>query len=111
MHFRPAVKVIVVFVFVLIIATSVFAANSGKIMFWKTTQVSGQQLPAGEYKLTWTGTGDNVDVKLVNGDKVVTVKAKLVETPQKNRNFAQVVDQNGNLTRIDIRGQKQALSF
>lgn len=96
----------------LTIAISAFAAtNSTKLSFSSPSQVAGQQLAAGTYKVTWSGTGENVEVKLAQGSKIVTVKAKLVETPQKNRNYAKGVDQSGNLKTLYIGGTKQALSF
>ena len=43
-------------------------------------QVGSTQLPAGEYELTWTGSGPNVQASLVQNKKaVVTFSAKLVE--------------------------------
>ncbi|MGA9040592.1 MAG: hypothetical protein WB421_08665 [Terriglobales bacterium] len=44
------------------------------------SQVGATELTAGDYKLQWEGTGDNVQVKVLQDGKVVaTAPAKLVD--------------------------------
>ena len=46
----------------------------------RTVQIGSTQLPAGDYKLTWTGSGSNVQVTLTQNEKtIVTFSAKAVE--------------------------------
>ncbi|MGA9072316.1 MAG: hypothetical protein WB424_18800 [Terracidiphilus sp.] len=58
-----------------------FAATySQTVTFTSSVQVGAAQLPAGDYKVTWAGTGDNVQVTLSKkGVQPVTVTAKVVE--------------------------------
>ena len=43
-------------------------------------QIGSTQLPAGDYKLTWTGSGSSVQVTLTQNEKaVVTFSAKAIE--------------------------------
>ncbi len=43
-------------------------------------QVGSTQLPAGDYKLTWTGSGANVQATLLKNEKaVITFSAKMVQ--------------------------------
>ena len=57
-----------------------FAANKPQVVtFTGATQVGSTQLPAGEYKVTWTGTGKDVQVTIAaKGKPSVTAKAQLV---------------------------------
>jgi len=56
------------------------ASNSQTVSLPTAVQVGSTQLPAGDYKVTWTGTGDGVQVTLAKkGVQPVTVSAKVVE--------------------------------
>jgi hypothetical protein len=46
-----------------------FAADggSGRIRLDNAVNVGTTELPAGDYKVTWTGTGDNAQVTLKQG--------------------------------------------
>jgi hypothetical protein len=75
----------------LVVLSSVpaFAArNSQTVNLPETVKVGSTQIPAGDYKLTWTGSGSNGQVTLAHdGKTLVTVPAKVVE--EKN-NFSGV---------------------
>ncbi len=97
--------------FVLAAAISTFAAETARFSLSSPMQVAGQKLPAGDYKISWTGTGDNVDVKFTSGKKVsVSVKAKMVETPTANVEFSRSTS-GDKITMFYLKGQKQALAF
>jgi hypothetical protein len=57
-----------------------FAANKPQVVtLTGTVQVGSTQLPAGEYKVTWTGTGNDVQITIAaKGKPTVTAKAQLV---------------------------------
>lgn len=56
------------------------AKNSQTIKLDDTLKVGSTQLPAGNYKVTWTGTAPNVQVTIAaKGITPVTVPAKLVD--------------------------------
>lgn len=56
------------------------AKNSDTVSLPNSVKVGSTQLPAGDYKLTWTGTGSNVEMTLAQkGKATVTVPAKVVE--------------------------------
>lgn len=67
-----------------VLSTPSFASsNSQMVQFFEAVTVGSMQFPAGEYKVTWNGTGPKVQVSLArDGKKPVTVEAKLV--PQDN---------------------------
>ncbi len=67
-------------------STSAFAQseNKGKLSVPETITVEGKQLPPGEYKVEWDGTGPNVEVKILKGkETVATAPARLVQTQSK----------------------------
>src|SRR5271154_864858 len=78
--FKPGVILLAI----LSASIPVFAGNvnSTSLHFLTTTQVGSSNLPAGDYKLTWTDPASsdaNTQVNFVQGKKVIaTVPAKLV---------------------------------
>jgi hypothetical protein len=77
-------------------AAPAFAAkNSQSLNFAQPVKVGTTEIPAGNCKVTWTGTGDNVQVTLAQNGKSVTVPAKVVE--EKNDHTSYVVNRvNGS---------------
>lgn len=66
----------------LLSAPAFAAKDSDTITISQPVTVGSTQLPAANYKVSWTGTGSSAQVTLVNGKSVVTLPAKVVE--QKN---------------------------
>ena len=103
----------------LLLATSAFAANKankGSFEVFEPLTVSGHQLAPGQYKLTWDGTGPDVQAMILSHGKLVaTVPAHLIELSQSKRNDATVSNNNDDgshsLTQIDFAGKKYALAF
>jgi len=62
-------------------AVPAFAGNKPTtVVIPGNVQVGSTQLPAGHYKLTWTGSGSNVQATLIQNQKaVITFSAKMVE--------------------------------
>jgi uncharacterized protein YcnI len=99
----------------LVLATSAFAANKGSLKVQEPITVSGQQVPAGDYKVSWEGTGSNVEVSLMQGKKVVAkVPGRLVDLEQSSSYDSTVVRKNSDGTRslseIRFSGKKQAIA-
>jgi hypothetical protein len=103
----------------LLLATSAFAANNvnkGSFEVFEPITVSGHQLVPGQYKLTWDGTGSNVELMILSHGKLVaTVPAQLLDLSQGERDNATVSrtndDGSQSLTQIDFAGKKYALAF
>ncbi len=103
----------------LLLATGAFAANNankGSLNVFEPVTVNGHQLAPGEYKLTWAGTGPNVELMILSQGKVVaTVPARLVELGQAGHDNATESHKNDDgsqsLTQIDFAGKKYALAF
>jgi hypothetical protein len=98
-----------------LLATSAFASNQGSLYVSETVQVNGQQIPPGAYKVTWEGAGPNVEVSLVQGNKVVTkTPAKVIDLKVANTYDATILDRsNGktSITEVRFGGKKYALSL
>jgi len=94
-----------------LIATTVFAAGgSGKIRLDSPVKVGTTELPAGDYKVTWTGSGANTQVTLTQGKTTATAPAQLVEVQRKN-DAVSTKNENGArvLTEIQFRNQTLVL--
>jgi len=78
--------------------------GSGKIHLDSAVKVGSVELPAGEYKVTWTGSGDNTQVTLKQGKITATTTARLVDEQRRNDAIVTKSD-NGSrvLTQIQFR--------
>ena len=74
-------------------APAMAAKNSQSINLAQKVKVGTTDFPAGSMKVTWTGTGDAVQVTLSSGAKSITVPAKLVS--EKNGHKGYVVSSQG----------------
>jgi hypothetical protein len=69
-------------------AAPAFAAkNSTSLNFASPVKVGTTEVPAGDCKVTWTGTGDNVQLTIAANGKSFTVPAKLVEEKHDHKGY------------------------
>ena len=89
-----------------------FAADSGagKIRLDSAVKVGSTELPAGDYKVTWTGSGASAAVTLTQGKTKVTTSAQVVEVSRKN-DAVSTKNENGArvLTEIQFRNETLVL--
>ena len=81
-----------------------FAGNKAETVTLGTDSVvAGKKLPAGEYKMTYTGTGSNVQVELVQKTVPRPVKATFnaTFTPKKNAYVTVTVDNKGGVDTLE----------
>lgn len=100
----------------LLLATSAFAANKGSVAVTDPVTVAGKQLAAGDYKLTWDGSGTNVQLNIMQGKNVVvTVPARIIELDRPAPSDSAVVSSNSDgsksLAAIRFSGKKYALAI
>src|SRR5689334_24984109 len=81
---------------VLVFSLAAFAGkNSATVKFSDTVKVAGTQVAAGEYQLVWEGTGPDVQVSFMHGNKTVaTAPAKVVD--QDNAERAVITNREGD---------------
>ena len=89
-----------------IVSGAAFAADSGsgKIHLGSAVKVGSTELPAGDYKVTWTGSGDNAQVTLKQGKTAATTTARLLDV-RRNNDGVGTKTENGSavLTEIQFR--------
>jgi hypothetical protein len=102
----------------LLLATSVFAANTnkGSLQVTDPVTVNGKQLPAGDYTVRWDGAGPNVELNIMRGKNVIaTAPAHMVDLNQSpNRDsVVTIVNSDGrrSLNEIRFSGKKYALAI
>jgi hypothetical protein len=105
---------------ILLLATSVFAANThnnkGSLQLQNSVTVSGKTVPAGDYSVKWEGTGSNVQLNILQGSKVVaSTSARLVDLDQSSVSDSTVLKSNGDgsksLAEIRFGGKKFAIAL
>jgi hypothetical protein len=80
-------------------AAPAFAAkNSQSVNFAQPVKVGSTEIPAGEVKVTWNGTGDNVQVTLAENGKTLTIPAKLVEEKHDRKGYT--VNREGGIDQL-----------
>ena len=78
-----------------LVAAPAFAAkNSQSITLAQNVKVGSTDFPAGDCKVTWTGTGDTVQVTIAQHGKSITVPAKLVTAKNDHKGYV-VNNQSG----------------
>ena len=100
----------------LVMATSAFAANKGSLQVQEPFTVSGQQVPAGEYQVKWSGSGSNVELSILKNNKVIaTSPAHILELKDSASRDSAVVrtndDGSRSLSEIRFSGKKFALAL
>ena len=109
-------RVIVVLACTLLFAASAFAANQASFDLQHPTQVAGQELAAGSYKVQWEGTGSDVHLTILRGSKqVATTNAHVVEMKVKSPDTSALVtvnpDGSRSLSQLRFRGKTFALDL
>ena len=80
-------------------APAMAAKNSQSINLAQNVKVGTTDIPAGNLKVTWTGTGDAVQVTLASSGKSITVPAKLVS--EKNGHKGYVVNNKAGVDELE----------
>ena len=99
----------------LLLATGAFARNKTTLHFDESVDVSGQQLPAGDYQVRWTGTGSNLELSFMQGKKeVAKTTAKMIDLDSPSQSDAAVIDHASGkaaVSQIRFAGKKSAISL
>ena len=90
--------------------------DRGNINLANPVQIGSTQVAPGDYKVEWSGTGDNVQVNILKGKNVIaTTEGKLVELPRKAENGSVTTRALDNNTRalmeIQFDDRTQSLVF
>jgi len=91
-------------------------SHSVDVTLSSVMSVNGKQLSAGEYRFSWSGTADKVDVAIERNHKVVeTATAKLEPRPDQGRD-EEVISKTSPtgakvLEELRLPGERKALVF
>ena len=93
----------------LLVAPAFAAKNSQTVNLPSAMKVGSADLTPGDYNVTWTGSGPEVQVTMMRNNKVaVTLPAKMVE--QNNKNEGLDIDSQGGVQTLQaIRLRKMSL--
>jgi len=99
-----------------LLAASAFAANKGSFELQRPAQVAGKELAPGSYKVQWEGSGDQVQLSIMQGSKqVLTTNAHVVQMQAAASNDNALInvspDGSRSVSEIRFRGKKFALEI
>jgi hypothetical protein len=64
----------------LLLASAAFAGERASVKLYEDVKLNGKTLAAGNYDLSWEGTGSNVQVNIRQGKETVATLPALLET-------------------------------
>jgi hypothetical protein len=102
----------------LLLSASAFAGNSNKktLHLYENVTLEGRQLPSGDYRFEWSGTGPDVKVDILKGkETVASVSARIVAVPVSNKvdGYSATAGKDGSraLTMVFFSGEKYDLEI
>ena len=90
---------------------AVAATGSARIDLNSDATLNGSKLTAGSYKISWTGSGDSVDVVFKNGKQEIKTSAKVVELKKAPARTSIVKNSDGSIREIWFGGKTSSLVF
>ena len=101
---------------VVLLAGGALAASKGPLELQETANVAGTQLKSGTYTVQWEGTGDQVQLKIYQGQKeVASTSARVVTLDKPMQHDATLLRRNDDgtltVTRINFGGKNFALEI
>ena len=99
-----------------LLATDAFAANKGSLHVSSPEIVAGERLAAGDYTVRWDGTGPSIQLRIMQGAKVVVAApARIVALDNASPSDSVVVqvdaDGSRRVSQMFFSGQKLALQI
>lgn len=87
--------------------------TSADVRFTETITINGTQVPAGEYRVQWEGTGPVVEASILQGKKVLTTAPATLTTGTRNSDVAVETNQGENNTKVleGIEWKNRSLHF
>ncbi len=90
-------------------------SQSKKVDFPDTVTLAGKTVPSGDHTVVWQGDRSNLDVKILDGKKLLAEsRGQIQDSKTKHENDAVVTYQGSGtpvLTEIDFGGQTTTLVF
>jgi hypothetical protein len=106
------IKVGIVAMFLLFAFSTAFAAsNSTSINLLSAATIAGKQLQPGTYKVSWTGSGDNLTVTIKGNHTEISAPAKAEKNDAPMAGTSYVTNKEGELSEIRPGGKNTSLKF
>jgi hypothetical protein len=100
-NFRVVKNVLLALAFLPV--ANVFAANKGSLHVSSPEDVEGQTLSTGDYTVRWDGDGPDVELKIMQGKRIVaTATAHMQPLPGAAANNAVEVDTSGGRRSLSL---------
>jgi hypothetical protein len=92
----------------LLVSASAFAGSKGSVdvQLLQPAKIAGQELKAGEYRLSWEGEGQDVAVTVGRGKNKIETRAKLVDRQNGEQGIVMKKNGDGALHVTEIRLDK-----
>lgn len=108
-------RVMTLGVLLLIALGALAETNKKTVKLFDPATIGGTQLKAGEYSVAWEGAGPNVEVKIMQGKKVLaTVPAHVIElkqAPDSDGTATHTTDGQRVVSQVFFRGQTRAIEL
>jgi hypothetical protein len=116
MNARRISKVMTLAVLLWVAAGALAEANKKTVKLFDPATIGGIQLKAGEYSVAWDGEGPNVELKIMQGKKVLaTAPAHAVDLKQAPDSDGTATKTNGDgsraVSQVFFRGQTRAFEI
>jgi hypothetical protein len=100
----------------LLLASAAFAGEKASVKVFETVKVNGKTIPAGDYNVSWEGTGSNVQVSILKGkETIATLPAQLEASSAASANSGYSTRKEGDgstsLTNVFFAGKKYSLNL
>ena len=100
----------------LLLASAAFAGEKASVKVFETVKVNGKTIPAGNYEVTWDGTGSNVQVSILKGkETIATLPAQLEASnsaaPSTGYSTRKEGDGSKSITNVFFAGKKYSLNL
>lgn len=84
--------------------------DNGSLSLSNPAKLGSTRLKPGDYKVHWTGTGNQVNVDVLQKNKTVaSSQAKLIELPKPSLSNSIQTNQTNHIQQIDFSGRREAL--
>lgn len=100
----------------LLFATAAFAGEKASVKVYENVKLAGKTIAPGKYDVEWTGTGDNVQLNIRQGNQMIaSAPAKLTATKAAPAatGYSTKADADGSksLTSLFVQGKKYMLEL
>ena len=100
----------------LLLASAAFAGEKASLKVYETLKVNGKTIPAGNYDVSWEGTGSNVQVNILKGKETIAtlpaqIEASNAAPASTGYSTRKEADGSKSITNVFFAGKKYTLNL